>query len=133
MGVYYYFYNKTTGQDNAHPIFGQCKHVAKLNSIDDELVIQAFQLVISNNGWSKTDEIMAEADYPGHIMYSYIDGKLTYIESTEESLECCDNSSNESNIVDMVNNDLDIVVNNMLENQTTMLEYAYKFREACIN
>lgn len=87
MGLYYYFPNKTTDQDNAHPIFGEYKHLDKLNSIDDELFIQPFELVITNNGFNKTDEIVAEVDYPGFMIYVYVNGNLTISEPLEEQFD----------------------------------------------
>ena len=84
MGVYYYFLNEQSEEENIKPIIGNCSFVAKLNSIDEDLIISYFETVIKVNNWKNSDPIIAYPDYPYHQILKYQNGKLEYIETDSE-------------------------------------------------
>lgn len=88
MGVYYYFFNETTQEQNKNSCFDGLSFVAKLNSYNDELIENHFKEVIASNGWSNTDKIVANPDYPEYTIFCYENGKVTsYDESHEQQDE----------------------------------------------
>lgn len=89
MGVYYFFYNKRTGETNEKPIpgFGQCTHVAKLQYMEN--IEGIFRSVIAiNPGWLENDIITAYPDYEYEPAITYDNGVVTYTEREPEYDAC---------------------------------------------
>lgn len=89
MGVYYFFYNKRTGEQNEKPIpgFGQCRHVAKLQYMEN--IVDIFRSVIAiNPEWLETDIIDAYPDYNYEPVITYENGEITYQEQEPEENAC---------------------------------------------
>lgn len=79
MGVYYYFQNQTTGEENSNPIpqnFG-LTWMAKLDSYENEEIINIFESVRISNNWLITDVIKALPDENYHKIYRYTNNELT--------------------------------------------------------
>lgn len=74
MGVYFYFYNWTTGEKNTKPL----KYNSGLHWIPKFTGdIEIFQYVIDINGWDVNDQICACGDNNTDL-YIYENGVVTY-------------------------------------------------------
>ena len=65
MGQYFYFYNRTIGEDGQYPCsynFG-LKWAKSMTKMDDDKIFDIFVEQIKGNDWYVNDDIIAAGDY----------------------------------------------------------------------